>query len=237
MHYSMTLGILLVLFAGTVLPGWADDESTGPYLTWEFSRKKDAKAGTTFYYQKAVNFMDASGKLAWRTQLPARMQQYQAGLDDVDMKAIRAYPRQAVNRFTFLCGIVFMKNCVAIGDTSGLLILDRKDGSVIMDYSDEQFERGEFLFFDKGTYTITNPTGESWSGETRRAAFIAPCGKKLIFFNGYTMALFTMDPWKLVTALQYRENLYRLPSRPAHSMTRFTIDGTDVLLEGIIYLH
>ena len=181
--------------------------------------------------------MDVTGKALWRTDLPDRMTQYQAGLDDRDMAVIQQYPRDAAAHLSFLCGILYLGNRVVIGDCSGLLVLDRRNGSVVMDYGDEHAEQGDYLFFDKGTYTITDEDGKTWKGATRRASFLAPMGKRLMFFNGYTMAAFSTNPWKLTTAIQYKESLYRIPSPPVRTTVRFTIDGIDVLLQGITYLR
>lgn len=128
-------------------------------------------------------------------------------------------------------------DAVVIGDPSGLLVLGRRDGSVLLDYADPPREEGEHLFFDRGSYTIQASGGRAWSGDTRKAAFVAKCGDRLVYFNGRTMAVFGTDPWKLRQAVRYEAAVQRRSSSPARYGAEFHLDGMDVRLEGTVYLR
>jgi hypothetical protein len=236
--YSVSLGLgIFLLFFGTCSRCHAEENLTGPYLAWEFITQQEPDSGFPFYYYDTVSLIDAAGKPAWKAQLPPRMRRYQAGLGVTEVQAIREYPRQAATHLSSLCGLMYLDDAVVIGDRTGLIALSMKDGRGILDYADDRSDNAETLFFDRGTYRIKAHDGRTWSGDARRATFIAVCGDRLVYFNGRTLALFAMSPWKLCASINYNPGAHRMQTPPAKMSARFEIEGMDVQLDGIVYLR
>lgn len=212
------------------------EKEAGPCLRWEFSTRPipDGGGKEQWYFQKAVTLADEQGKSLWRVELPRRMGAYQAGIGEAEVQAHKEYPRQAARDFPFLCGIAWLPDAVVIADLSGLLVLRLTDGKTLLDAENPGTDQPP-LYFDNGTYEIKGD-GQAWSGEGRRGKFLAVCGRRLVCFDGNSVAVYGVSPYRLEERVPYAEKVHRQPAKFPRVSARFRVGGVDVTIEGIIFM-
>ncbi|MEK7484383.1 MAG: hypothetical protein AABZ60_08640, partial [Planctomycetota bacterium] len=195
-HQFPPYSVLLLVLCCFMSENWAESEN-GIYLRWEFTAKviPETSPELFWYFQKSVSLESNEKKVFWRVELPQRMQSYQAGLGKAEIKAHQQYPQQILTHLYFLCGILYLDECIVIGDLSGVLGLNRKDGTILFDYSAASTE-SDFLFFDEGTFQIQY-RNQNWTGRAKSAKFLTRCENYFVYFNRKTLILFKISPYEL----------------------------------------
>lgn len=214
---------------------WADPE-TDVYLRWEFTSKAipNSTPKDFWYFQKAVSLITKEQKTLWRVELPQRMQDYQAGIGTGEVEAHQQFPQQPLLHLYFLCGILYLDECIIIADISGVLGLSRKEGKTLFDYTAPTTE-SDFLFFDRGTFRIQYQN-QVWTGEIKGAKFLTLCENDLVYFNRKTLILFKILPYQLKKEWNYDRKIHSSETTPSNINAFFKWEEWEITLHGIVYL-
>lgn len=204
-------------------------------LYWETSVKqvKDAAGSPLAFYHYFLTDLryEENGQTKWSLVLPDRMQAYRAEVSSrkVDFNKNHHLP--------FLRGgILFTEQAVAISDRSGLLVLDRESGAIILDIAYPS--TGKQFWFDEGRYRVIID-GQQTGGETcSGAAFIAQCADYIVHFSGSNLYVISMNTLNLVADIPFsKECATPLDLKFPRVGVTITGGGCRIRLEGIIYLR
>jgi len=218
------------------LPSPSYDPAEGPYLRWSFVARSMPDGSGSWYHPDSVSWVDRN-EVSWETCLPERMRRVQAGIGDAEVEAYRSYPRQT-HAFPFLVGVLDIGPAVVIADATGLLALDRSDGSVLLDFDASRPDRdgAERLWFDAGSYAITSSTGRT-TGPVKGGRFLADAGTRLVYFNGSTLAVFSKEGLRPLGRVHYESATHDRVRKPGRVAARIPLLDLDVALDGVIHLR
>lgn len=206
-----------------------------PYLLWSFTEVPMPDGPESWYHQDSVSLVGPDGAALWEVCLPERMRRCQAGIGRAEIDAYRMYPR-STHGLAFLIGQAELEDAIAIADTSGLLVLSRRDGSVLLDFESPRGEgngAGRF-WFDSGHYEVVGEPG--CHGAARGARFLADCGARLVLFDGHAVSVFSKEPLRLLDLVRF-EPARHARHRPGFVSAEIPVLDLHVLIDGVVHLR
>lgn len=201
-----SIGITLAMAASATS---AQPARTGPYLRWNLAEATSAPDEPLHQLCGAVSvsWVDSDDQVVWTRELPARMREVDRGLCDcrraddggpcaAELRDYRARPRAAEPPFAI--GVVRAEEVVAVADASGLLFLRVSTGEVLLDWAAPSGPplRTPPLFVDEGRFALEGEPG--CAGPVLHGRALTRCGGHLVYFNGTDVALFSLEPLRLV---------------------------------------
>jgi hypothetical protein len=210
--------------------GWA----TGPYLTWDLHSEPVAeiKCGGLWWFQDAVVMHAPDGAVLWRRELPARCRGWQVGIGAAEVEGHKKFPR-TIQGLSFVIGLEWTADAVAFADRTGVLVLARKDGAVLLDAPFETpIELADGLWFDGGSITIGDGTVPARGGKA-----FARCGGEWIYLNGLTLAAIDVGALRVTATARYDAATHRAPDRTPRVRATMRLGERRVDIEGITYMR
>lgn len=157
-------------------------------MRWHFGERKTAD-GLVSCRPAEVAWVDGDDKVVWKRGLPARLRATSWGLcSDEEVTYYLRRPRYVGLSPLLFPGVAAAGDRIVVADTTGVLVLDRKDGAALLDRAAHR--DGQALFFDRGTFALDS--SPPCSGPARHGQVFAQCGSSLVYFNGRTAILMDM---------------------------------------------
>ncbi len=126
------------------------------------------------YYLSSVSYKK-EGNIIWTIPLPERLTNRVIGYNK------RTLPPRYFLFSYFLMGTILEDDAIFIADRSGVLVLDREMGKILVDKPAESSP--DYFYVDGGSATIITPT-QRCEMKTQGGKFFHPCGGYIVYFNG-----------------------------------------------------
>lgn len=144
------------------------------------------------YYLETVSYKN-QGKILWQIYLPDRIkgQAIWRTKQPIDVRNYYGFP--------FLIGTLITEQTVFIADSSGVLVLDRQTGEILVDKSAES--SSDLFFVDVGSATLITPN-QRCNIQVRGGQFFSQCGDYIVYFNRRNLWVWSLSG-KLLDSTNY----------------------------------
>jgi hypothetical protein len=215
---------VVVPIAGLSAFEFEPDEKPAPlpaFLRWQLFPETSTEGGfSDFCTPRAVEWVGPDERVIWRRELPAHLQRDSRE----SCRYYRRHPRQQTFNRT-----LETETALAIASPSGVLVLRRSDGAVLLDANVPN--RAGFLF-DNGDFYLEN--GPTCAGPA--PSIFALCDEHLLFFNGTAAVWIDTRSWRV----QARGNvgpLEHADQSGVHTEARVPLGKLNLVLRGTTYMH
>ncbi|MBF5041122.1 hypothetical protein FGE12_01860 [Aggregicoccus sp. 17bor-14] len=120
-----------------------------------------------------------------------------------------------------------------MADATGVLLLDVRDGKVLLDWEAPRDASARF-FVDEGHFALEG--APSCAGAFLRGRMLQRCGSRLVYFNGTAAALLQLAPPRL-RAQARLEAAQVVSPKPGRLRARIPFGSRTLVLQGVVYLH
>jgi hypothetical protein len=187
----------------------------------------------------SVSWLDASGRVAWTSPVPARMaspdsvecvscERNPGGPEPcVDKTAERAWPSNVDEP-------LLVDGAVAIADGTGLWVLDLATGQPRLDWTDPAPANAAGYWADTAEYRLEGVTG--CAGYAPGGLPFVRCDDKLVWFDGRTAVVVDTSSWKVLAT-----GAFSAPAAPTVCgksdtwSTRIPVGPWVLAIDGTIY--
>lgn len=213
------------------MSGTPDD---GPYLTWELRSEPIPGSFTKdhWWFQEAVVMHAPDGTWLWERRLPDRCRGWQVGIGDAEAKEHRERGRNTHSLY-FLIGQSWTEDAVAFADVTGVLVLSRRDGEVLLDAPFPQPQDGhDWLWFDAGTFTMG-----TCEGNARGGYIFERCGTEWLYFNGRTLAAIDIATRRVTETAAYSQEAHETKASALDHRASIPLGKRTVHIRGTTFMR
>lgn len=226
----MTLCFALVV---ALLAGAEASPEAPRDLAFDFSSRAipDADRGQRDYFVGAVRRLGTTGEDRWRREVPDWMSRWPAMIGEVESRALSRGPLHPPLP-PFLIGVVRLDRDLVLATPWGLLVLDAATGAERLSLPIES-GGGARHFPGPGRARIRSGSA-GCDTEVRSGGFVAPCGERLVYFNGETAVVLAVPGYRELARVRYDPALHSLPGRLAQYRERMLVGDVQLEIEGVI---
>ncbi|MBL4685144.1 MAG: hypothetical protein JKY37_11185 [Nannocystaceae bacterium] len=165
--------------------------------------------------------------IVWTSPLPSEfIAHYGRNYDSAIGPSVQVAPAAFAVQFT--------PATLLIADHAGVQLLDRSSGARTLSWAAPP--RGErVLWFDSGHYSIRYGT-QRCEGDAHNGAFFVDCGSRMIFFDGYTAAVFAGEPLALLGVRHLGQRGTTLSGTAVAPRASLRAGRTDIVIDGRVFM-
>jgi outer membrane protein assembly factor BamB len=197
-----------------------------PFLRWQFD--------PTTCRTRALAWVDGDNRVVWERAVPARVVAAARGsCEQLELGYYRRRPRASADGRFLSFGIHEAETVLVQADVSGLFVLRKTDGAVLLDL-DAPDDHG--LFFDDGEFELRGLAG--CSGRSSYAHVLARCGERIVYFNGRTALVVALDTLRVEARGRFDGMVDAVHGRRAEtSEAEIAVGAWTLVLRGITYMR
>jgi hypothetical protein len=146
----------------------------------------------------SISWIDSEGNVAWTRPVAAHMTDSYVCVPENSVCDPRVADDTAPSTFTGPLSIfppLVTQKWIAIGDRTGLVVLDLASGRVLLDWGDPAARRTPSFVANTAHYRVE---GLSCEGEARSGRPLVVCGDNLLYFSGRVAVLVDVHSWTVV---------------------------------------
>ncbi len=174
-----------------------------------------------------LRLVGGDGAVLWLARLPSAFVNHYGRYDVAEGPSVDA------TRGAY--AVKFGAASITLADSGGIQVFDRRTGDRQLTWVAP--ERGErTLWFDDGTFSIRRGQ-QTCEGDAGHGAFFAECGDRSVFFDGYTLAVFSGAPLTLVASRHLGQRGNSLTGSGVAPQAALAAGGVRVSVRGTVFMH